>query len=502
MKRNCLFSSGMLAALAGMTLGTGPAMAGEYHLGANADLSVHGYLRQYMSWNLQDQPETATDDSGRLSMVRSQARVDTVLQGSCYKFVVGGRGVREVETDYQNDLEHLGANAKRDLMGRYNRLSLREGYGEFEVGDRTTLRIGRQQIVWGETDFFVASDLVHGFDYSWRMFVEPENEELRKPLNLANAMVQVPELNGSLQAFVRPGLDSERDIGNTYDIWGGRWAFEPYRGFDSFSIMRYDYNHPDGDKKDVTYGARWRGEAGPANYSLLYLKGFNPDPVLNTAANPWHKTPGGTVGDLIYPKIETVGGTLSAPADAIDTVFSAELAYTFNKPFNFDDNGSTGMQGSGVGIRQRDMARWMVRADHNLDLQNILGTDRPSFFSVQLFDSWLPNYKDSDNLLYKVGYQNEQQEHAFTLTSVVNFNYFHETVNPGLAAGWDMTYGGGFVIPSVEFVMGDNFRLRAEADLFFSGAGQSRAANSSTDTTVFSFMDHSSQFLLRGTYQY
>src|SRR5690606_25407059 len=140
----------------------------------------------------------------------------------------------------------------------YNNSELRELYIDFPVGDRLNFRLGKQQIVWGETDFFRAMDVVHGFDYRWRSFVEPESDELRKPLILANMRIQIPEAQGSLQAFIRPGLDRGKDIGNTYDLSGGRWANQPNKGVDFFGpsavpgmdLTHYDYHHPAGDVDD------------------------------------------------------------------------------------------------------------------------------------------------------------------------------------------------------------------------------------------------------------
>ncbi|PWC52533.1 DUF1302 family protein [Azospirillum sp. TSO22-1] len=509
MKKGARWRTGVLALL--LAAASGPAAAESFELGGDARLSVNGYLRQWMSFNLNDMPETPDNDRWRVSMARSQLRLDTTLTMPGVKFFASGRGVAEAETGWQRDLERMGANGGHDLMRKYNALELREAWAE-SAFDRLTLRLGKQQVVWGETDFFVASDMVHGFDYSWRAMLETENEELRKPLILANAIVQIPEADGSLQAFVRPGLDRGRDIGNTFDTWGGRWSPQPYRGFWRDGLVGRDARHPDGDVRDPTYGVRWRGLAGDVNYSLLHLRTFRPDPIVNPAVNPvGGRQPAGLLGDDYHPVVNVYGATASGYAPPVDAVLSAEVAYIPNMPYNFDSLGGTGLYPgflagllppNAVGVRKTDLVRWMLRSDFNVDLRSVLGTDGTSFLSFQLFDSWHPNLKGSDNLLYWPGFQTKLKEHAFTLTGVLQLSYLNDTVKPGLAAGWDISYGGGFVIPSIDYIVGDHLRLRAEADFFFAKRAQRSQAAASDQVGFISFFDNNSQFVLRATYQF
>jgi hypothetical protein len=127
--------------------------------------------------------------------------------------------------------------------------------------------------------------------YSWRLFFEDENEEWRKPLILLSTKIRIPEANGLLAAYVRPGWDRCEDIGNTYDINGGRWFFQPYRGFDLSAITDKNCDHKDGDMDDATYGIRWQGEAYGLNYSIAYLTTFAADPVASSTFAPHQGVP-------------------------------------------------------------------------------------------------------------------------------------------------------------------------------------------------------------------
>ena len=147
------------------------------------------------------------------------------------------------------------------------------------------MRVGKQQLVWGQSDFFQAMDLVHGFDFRWRLFFE-NNEDWRKPLFLVNFDLDLQdELGGSLNFFVRPGLDREDDVGSNFNIEGGRWIPHPYRGVDFTAFTEYNADHTDGAQDDPTFGFRWNSDIGSIGYSVAYLRTFNPAPIMNPAVN-------------------------------------------------------------------------------------------------------------------------------------------------------------------------------------------------------------------------
>ena len=106
--------------------------------------------------------------------------------------------------------------------------------------------------------------------------------------------------------------------------------------------------------------------------------------------------------------------------------------------------------------------------------------------------------------------------------------YKNKSINPFLAAGTDLTNGGGFLFPSCEFTMGNHWRLRLEADFFFSahtkdmnrlgesgngalgdalvnlGLAEVGWNNIQSDheqrSTFFGYFDHADQFMIRLTY--
>lgn len=468
--------------------------------GEPGDVKLDGFLRQEFSWNTADWKDTPNyNDRGKLSMARTTARLNidwTPVRD--VSVVTKLRAVGEAKTSFLNHLEKMGAynygdaSGRGDIMALYNKNDIgdviREMYVDFPVGDRSRLRLGKQQVVWGETDFFAANDLVHGFDYTWRSFLETSNEELRKANIIAKLNVDVPELDGGVEMFVRPGWDRKSDIGTELDVYGGRWSSQSVAGTDFRNIDPYDFRNTKGNAREVTGGVRWTGLAHDINYSVSYLKTFWPNPMLNAASTlkllGLPGTPSGATtvgrsdslgvaGDLIYPTVDVYGATASGYATWADAVFSTEVALIKDAPYQFQNGPLAGSLSQAVapgfdGIKRKDLLAWMVRMDKNIAAtQSLLGTEKPMFFSVQLFDKWLMNYDKGERLLNAVGAGQLTKEHSLLLTAIFDFSYDSGRIKPNLVVGTDLTYGGGFIVPSVTMELNKNWRWKMEYDKFW-----------------------------------
>lgn len=476
-------------------------------------ISFTGSVQHALSFNMANPVETAEDDRYDLSMSRTTFRLDAEAKTEHFTFVTKARVVQEQNTPYLKRLQALGANSfeQESLVDKYSESTLREAYLETDLGERTTLRLGKQQVAWGETDFFQALDLVHGFDYTWRSFLEPANEDLRKPVFLANFNIQVPEADGALQVILRPGWDRDDSIGNTYDIFGGRWANQPYKGFDFRNLTPYNYDHPEGSSDDFTGGFRWTGLLNDVNYSLVYLKTFNPDPVISPAnlgpgsnMTPFQTaTTKGVLGEVIYPKIDVFGATLSAYAESVDAVFSSEVALLKDYAYNFGYTNAVGLPGFN-GVVQKDVVRTMVRMDKTLPvMQEWFGAEKPSFFSVQVFDNWIQDFDESENIVNLVGQGQARKEHSTLATGILSMSYMNGRIVPEFVVGTDLSYGGGFFVPSVTWTPSTSWKFKAELDLFWnSGSREPSNAATERNSALFGYFDNNDQLYVSATYQF
>ncbi|ATE62055.1 DUF1302 family protein [Thauera sinica] len=464
------------------------------------EIKVDGFLRQELSWNTLDWADTpGYNDRGKLSMARTTARVNVDWKPASDVTVVAKlRLVGEPRTAFLKHLEKMGAynygetDGRGDLMDLYNKNEasdvIRELYVDFPLGERARVRLGKQQVVWGETDFFTANDLVHGFDYTWRSFLEPANEELRKANIIAKLNIDVPELGGGLEMFVRPGWDRKSDIGTELDVYGSRWSTQSTAGVDFRNIDPYNFRNSEGDAREVTGGVRWTGLAREINYSLSYLKTFWTSPMLNASSTLklfgapgapsgvktlGHRDTIGAAGELIYPTVDVFGATASGYSEWADAVFSAEVAYIKDAPYQFLRGGQGGPLSQAVapgfdGIKRKNLLAWMLRMDKNIAAtQQWLGTEKPMFFSVQLFDKWVQDYDKDERLLNAVGAGQRTNEHSFLLTGIFDLSYDSGRIKPNLVVGADLSYGGGFIVPSVTFELARNWRWKVEYDKFW-----------------------------------
>ena len=554
---------GFLLGFGGLMAAASPTFAADFDYGLDDSffkISYNGYVRTTVGVLLQDSKETAADDKWRMSQARATVNVDWDIKTGPLNWRVVTRVEEEYKTDYLEDLSERmdkqyavlnGVLPGLDNRGTYGRYGtegsfmdqyettdeimdiVREIYFDWQITDRLFARIGRQQLVWGESDFFQAMDVVHGYDFRQRLFYE-NNEEWRKPLFLLNFVYEVHEWDGMLNFYIRPGLDRAVDMGSNYNLEGGRWIPTPYRGVDFTQVTdAYNEDHNKGDWDDWTYGIRWNGRWGSAGYSFSYMKTFNPQPVINPNLN---LNAGGTLaafgeyygvgdsadtsgfrsignpvpgqfnmpvdqalqgygdgyrgdkllGEWLYPEIDVFGFTINYFSMAMDSTLSAEVAFIPNKPYNYGQLKSD-LPGWG-GIKEKDTLNVMLRIDKEFKWQEILGTHRPSLSSIQLFDTWIINRKKSDEIVEFASFGEEKSEHTVYLTLFTLLNYTRDTINPSLVVGTDLTNGGGFVIPAVEFVWGNDWRLKVEADLWWNDGDRKKvcgkAENNASDPSA------------------
>lgn len=625
--------AGVMALLGSAILAPGMARAVEFE--------YSGYIREHLSINLQNNdqfepkgspggnPVTLLGDEfggqGEFSMIRHSGKLEASADFGPFQIAGVGRIARETRTSYERGLQnaskiipayvHTGAFGAPFLNGAgvftnaaggplaagdpvyanaglfgygggttddlllkdHDSTELRELYVTFDLADRVHFKLGKQQVVWGETDFFRAMDIIHGYDLRWRSFLELENEELRKPLNLANVTIDVPELAGALQLIYRPGWDGADDVGDDGPINGGRWAPAPWTGagVTSSLIGPINRHHKFGDENDANYGFRWSGTFKQVGYSFAYYRGISSEgvttynPILSPGGSNWLWDPKDNgIGpnqrlvELLSPKVETYGFTFNAYSGMLDSVLRGELAFTPNKPYNTGTNTFIDLLGAfqGLGVLpppgtplggglfmpplkgilndpndpgsaytagaavtadgtpvglsmdvpgmgpviEKDTLKIMLGTDKNLNwTMNTLGTSRPAFWTMQLFDTWVLNYKRSDDIVENFGFGAARREHQTFWTNAFSFPYKYDTVTPGIALGVDLGSFDSFLIPSLDLQYGDHWRVRFEADLFFpTHVEKTNLGQVDTKTRTLGTLHNRDQFVARITYQF
>ena len=501
-----------LVMLLALTFVSSPALAMDV-----GPFKLNGYVRSYLSWNMENPAETVEDDSWKLSMNRQTLFLEAFGKVGPTRWTGRLRADQEMITDYEDRLQASSNGACAflgcgiiDFDDEYAGIDMRELFVDFSLGKRLDFRLGRQQVVWGETDFFHATDVVHGYDFRWRHFLVPENEDVRKPLILANVTLNVPELKGSLQGIVRPGLDRAEWIGNSVPIIGGRWSNRGSKGglFGSYTaqpaFVKTSWSTAFGDSDDPHYGFRWTGVLGKdddIDYSLMFYHGtggFMSDPILVAApvsnGSIFPVATGAPFGlELIYPETNTVGGTVSGYIPFIDSTYRLEAAWTNNRRFS---------NTTAFAMVTKDAWNFLAGIDANPRLQKYIKTSSQSLLTLQVFDWHLNVDQEQDRILNFVG-AGSFDTHNMMGTMILTLPYMHDTLVGTFVGIVDMTHGGGIIIPSVEKHFGPHWRVKLEADISLGGnITRANAGFPGDDASILGIFDKNSQLLLRTTYQF
>lgn len=461
-------------------------------------LNVSGYLRLENAMSLVNQPDVPGDEVWDLTMLRTTLYVQGSYQLSNWARVVGvGQANMEYNTPYIEELDDM---TSRDLMKEYQDIDMREWYSDLMFGKRLSLRLGKQIVSWGHVDFFRAMDRIHGEDWSWRSFF-PSKEEIKRPLIMANMEVAIPELKGSLQVIMKPGLDRDGEFGDKYDIVGSRWATPGNAGFNFHDVLYENSHFKDGDSDDVTGGIRFGGQLGRVDYTLNYLRTlgpepiFNPNPVALPFATFYKEMPKGFLGDLVYPEQDMFGFTANYYSNWADMLMRTEFVYILDRPYQV---GRIPGAGGFSGVIEKDTLVTMFAFEKNLGfLRDILQCREQPLLLVQYYDAWILDYKDSDDIPYTLGATSQRHQNDPNLTVAISWTYLSGRIKPGLAGVFDLRYKGALILPSVDFEYGDHWRLRLEADLFYDNGN---AYSNSNDVYLFSLFGRKSQAVMKLSY--
>jgi hypothetical protein len=229
-----------------------------------------------------------------------------------------------LRVDVADELEPGDPGAQADFRSPWNRrvfvgdvadLELRDAYVDLPAGD-WFLRLGKQQVVWGQADGLRVLDQVNPL--SFREFILPEFEDRRIPLWMVNA--ERPVGDAMLQLLWIPD--------HSYDEVPREGVFAPTSprlvpalpagaGGEPGGVPRAI--RPDRLFVDDDYGVRLSGFSGGWDWSLNALYAYGDQPVFAFSGAPSAAPP------LQYERTAFVGGVVSNAVGK--TVLRGELGY-------------------------------------------------------------------------------------------------------------------------------------------------------------------------------
>ncbi len=187
------------------------------------------------------------------------------------------RGIGENGGDFNDDTNHFGV--KNHSNGEAIYLSYSEEnymidlpalYFDYAKGP-LWVRIGQQQIAWGEALFFRVADLANGLDLRRHVFFDFGAEEYAD------------------ERLSSPGVRATYRVNNTWELEAFAQMFQPSvlptRGSPYNLILSgFSQNYHDGYQKvddQVNAGVRFLGTFGDLGVQFFAVSRHNPDPIFN-----------------------------------------------------------------------------------------------------------------------------------------------------------------------------------------------------------------------------
>ncbi len=236
---------------------------------------------------------------------------------------------------------------------------LRDTYIDYSLGP-WDLRLGKQEIVWGESAGVFVADVVNAEDL--REFLLPDFD-----------LIRIPEWGSDLE-YTHNNFHSEFVFipvpqVNKLGLPGSEFAF-PYPVPPGSPYNIEEAKKPGASFENAKYGARFSYLLDDLDLGAFYLHSWTENPVFYRSIDDT-----GTFDFApAYKRLDTLGATFSDTF--ADTVVRGEMSYNRNNYFSTSDPFSDG-------VSRSDSMEYALGADHTFFEKNIVGIQ---FIQNVIFD--------------------------------------------------------------------------------------------------------------------
>jgi hypothetical protein len=407
---------------------------------------------------------------------------------------VTGRGVYDSIYDVRNSYDE--AFGKAD--GRYGRTeaSLREAFVDV-VLPPVTLRLGRQQVVWGETDAFRALDVINPLDLSWHWSRESW-EDIRIPLWMARGIYDIGKFSWFDESFIEAiWIPTDFRENNISTDPRKPWAFTG-DGLNKTanSIVRdgslFDLDvemrnrRPNKKLTNGQAGVRFKAIWGEVDFSLNYFYGFSADTGIRVQSD-LSRTVDNTfyvIKDIVNPRTHVLGFTANYSDERFtQSVLRMETTFTTGVPVKVAENGPLAADQD---RDQYDTARRtvvMIGADRPTWIKSLNKT-RTIFLSSQIFWRHYIDYNKSyrgmstvrqanvDGLAVSGKYfsvntdQIDRDEFVMTFSASTAYGAAG-LLKPSFSMAFDPRSTGAYNNFKVDYFWSDNILLRFQQHIYW-----------------------------------
>jgi hypothetical protein len=322
-----------------------------------------------------------------------------------------------------------------------------EAYADVTKG-KGFLRIGRQNLSWGETDIFQLLDRINPIDNTFGGSFE-DLDDRRIPIWMARGTYNLgkigPVSTVTVEGFFNPGFADQKVA--PMAPYGTPYAYP-------MPLQPPTYVHaPERDFQHSRMGARIQGVVGDNfNFSLAHYQTLVDSPTAVVTFAP--SVPGFVTQDLYYQTEQVTGGSLSFFEPHIEAIIRAEVAYFWQEPVFIPEINAPILFGNfqtGT-IPTKDVVRYMVGMDKNFWIRFLNSTTMFNAY-IQYFAEYYPTYDDRQKVAlqrYPTGEMMTQVRYDQKITFILANSWLEGTLKPQIAIAYDPR-GAVMTIPSVEY---------------------------------------------------
>jgi len=393
-------------------------------------LSVPGAASGLDTTIVVDADQSWSQEGRQKSLLAATIEVSHAFRrNGSFTAIVRGQVVRPDDLDPgKHDQPSVSSISQRLYLNDSVEMELREFYWDVDL-DKGQLRLGKQQVIWGQADGLKLLDVVN--PQSFRQFILEDFDDSRIPLWMLNLELFLDV--GDLQLLWIPdtSMHSLPTSGSTFEITA------PFANIpSSIPVSINPVDRPDSMPSDSDYGFRLAIFRGGWDVTLNYMYHYDDFPVLRKQIGPsgLKLSPG-------YERTHTIGGTASNSFGSF--ILRTELA------FNTDKYVDVTAIGINEGIEKSREIGYVI----GLDWSGLTDT----FVSVQIFQSLLLD--DAD-------YTRDDTE--TNLTFLLRRNFLNESLLLELLWIYHENEGDNLLRLKSRYELTSNIDVMFYAD-FFSG---------------------------------
>lgn len=325
--------------------------------------------------------------------------------------------------------------------------------------DRLTVKIGRQQVIWGESDAIRMADIINPLDLSWRWSTEAW-EDIRIPLRMINViynfsstkLIREPRLQFIYIPEHYQTISFAPSAGSVFHpIFGPVSGSDPapwtIRSVAKIQWSQQRLEMPDRSSSDNNeFGVKVTGTIKGAELGLFYF--YNRVDGFVVKFDPTHAP---LPVAFKWPFVNTFGGTINYFDQNTGVVYRFECAYNRNHPYT---------QANLLDIKDRDTFAFMLGFDRPTMLRS-LNPRRAFFISGQWFHKHILDY---DSNISTLDMDDDHYQNIMSL--LINTWYLEDRIQPEILAVYDFS-NNGFIRPQLLWDYSDYVSIAIGFQFFY-----------------------------------